>query len=99
MIKRNARKFFKLLLPVSILGLGFALMMLFQHPIAAQVTPQIIPRIDTIKPQQSNLPPAYRLTIGRPQDIVYVACPGGYEPKLSYLRNVKAIQCERYQSK
>jgi hypothetical protein len=99
MMKRNAHKFFKLLLPVSILGLGFALMMLFQRPIAAQITPQIIPRIDTIKPQESNIPPAYQLTISRPQDVVYVTCPGGYAPELNYLRNVKAIRCEEYETK
>jgi hypothetical protein len=69
MMKRNAHKFFKMLLPVSILGLG-SVLILFQRPITAQFTPQIIPRIDTIKPQESNLPPAYRLTISRPQDIV-----------------------------
>jgi hypothetical protein len=98
MMKRNAHKVFKMLLPVSILGLGFALMMLFQRPISAQITPQIIPRIDMIKPQQANISPAYRLTISRPQDIVYVTCPGGHAPKLNYLRNVEAIQCERPQS-
>jgi hypothetical protein len=98
MIKRNAHKVFKLLLPVSILGLGFALMILFQRPIAAQFTIQIIPRIDIIRGQQGNTPPSYRLTISRPQDIVFVTCPGGYAPKLSYLRNVEAIQCERSQS-
>ncbi len=74
-------------------------MMVSQRPIAAQVTTQIIPRIDTIQGQQNNIPPAYRLTISRPQDFVYVTCPGGYEPELNYLRNVKAIRCERYQSK
>ena len=99
MMKRNAHKFSKILLPVSILGLGSALTIFFQRPIAAQLTPQIIPRIDTIKPQQSNVPPAYRLTVSRPQDIVYVTCPGGYEPKLDYLRNVEAIQCKRSRSK
>ncbi len=98
MIKRNAHKFFKILLPVSILGLGFALMMLFQHPIAAQFMPQIIPRVDIIQGQQNNISPSYRLTISRPQDIVFVTCPGDYEPKLSYLRNVEAIQCEIPQS-
>ena len=98
-MKRNAHKFFRLLAPISILGLGFALMLLFQSPIVAQLSPQVIPRIDIIKPQQNNTPPAYRLIISRPKDIVYVTCPGGYEPKLDYLRNVKAIQCERYPSK
>ncbi len=99
MMKRNSHKFFKMLLPVSILGLGFALILLFQRPLAAQISPQIIPRIDIIQPQQTNIPPAYRLTISRPQDIVYVTCPGGDEPTLNYLRNVKAIRCEQYQSK
>ena len=99
MMNRHAHKFFKMLIPVSILGLGFALMLLFQRPIAAQFSPQIIPRIDIIPPQQTNIPPAYRLTVSRPQDIVYVICPGGYEPTLKYLRNVKAIRCERYPSK
>ena len=99
MMKRNAHKFFKLLAPISILGLGSALIMVSQRPIVAQISPQVIPRIDIIKPQENNLPPAYRLTISRPQDTVYVICPGGYEPNLNYLRNVKAIKCERYQSK
>jgi hypothetical protein len=99
-MKRNAHKFFtKLLLPVSILGLAFALIMLVQAPISAQVTPQIIPRIDIIQAQQADISPAYRLTISRPQDTVYVVCPGGHEPKLNYLRNVKAIRCEEYESK
>lgn len=84
-MKRNAHRFFKLLLPVSILGLGFALMLLFQRPIAAQFTPQIIPRVEIIRGQETNTPPSYRLTISRPQDIVYVTCPGSYEPKLNYL--------------
>ena len=99
MMKRNAHKFYKILVPVSILGLGSALVMIFQRPIVAQFSPQVIPRIDIIKPQENNTSPAYRLTISRPQDIVYVTCPGGYEPNLDYLRNVKAIQCERYPSK
>ena len=99
MMKRHAHKFFKMLIPVSILGLGFALILLFQRPLAAQISPQIIPRIDIIQPQQTNIPPAYRLTVSRPQDIVYVTCPGGYEPKLDYLRNVEAIQCKRSRSK
>lgn len=95
-MKRNTRRFFKLLLPVSVLGLGFALMMLFQRPVVAQVTPQVIPRIDIIEAQESDLPPAYQLTISRPQDLVYVTCPGGYEAELNYLQNVKAIRCEQY---
>ena len=98
-MKRNAHKFFRLLAPISVLGLGFALILLFQSPIVAQLSPQVIPHIDIIEPQQNNTPPAYRLVISRPKDIVYVTCPGGYESKLDYLRNVKAIQCERYPSK
>jgi hypothetical protein len=74
-------------------------MLLFQRPIEAQLTSKIIPRIDIIGGQQSNITPAYRLTISRPKDILYVTCPGGYEPTLKYLRNAKAIRCERYQSK
>ena len=98
MMKCNAHKFSKMFVPVSILGLGFALM-LFQRPIVAQLSPQVIPRINIIKPQGNNVPPSYQLTISRPKDIVYITCPGGYEPKLNYLRNVEAIQCERYLSK
>lgn len=43
-----------------------------------------------------GIPPAYRLVISRPQDIVYAFCPTNFEPELNYLRNVKAIQCKRY---
>lgn len=72
--------------------------MMIQRQSAAQFTPQTIPRIDIIRPQQSNIPPGYRLTISRLQNIVYVTCPGGYEAELNYLRNVKAIRCEQNKS-
>jgi hypothetical protein len=70
--------------------------LLFGFPSLAQVYPQIIPRIETIKSSSENLPPAYRLIISQPQDRLYVVCPSGFAPKLKYVRNVEAIQCERF---
>jgi hypothetical protein len=70
------------------------LLVLFSVPSLAQVSIQVIPRIEIIKSSE-GIPPAYRLVISRPQDIVYVACPTNFEPELNYLRNVKAIQCKR----
>ncbi len=93
MMKRTARKFFKLLAPIGILGLGFALMLLFQSPIVAQISPQVIPRIDIITGPDGT-GSAYRLMISRPKDHVYVFCPAGHEATLTYLRNVKAIRCD-----
>ena len=71
-----------------------SLLVLFSFPSLAQMSPQVIPRIEVIESSE-GIPPAYRLVINRPQDIVYVACPTNFEPELNYLRNVKAIQCQR----
>jgi hypothetical protein len=71
-----------------------SLLVLFSFPSLAQVNTQVIPRIEIIKSSE-GVPPAYRLVISRPQDIVYVACPTNFEPELNYLRNVQAIQCKR----
>ncbi|MFB2975422.1 hypothetical protein [Microseira sp. BLCC-F43] len=72
---------------------------LFKSPVVAQVVRQIAPRIETSAGNDPTVPPSYRLVVSRPQDIVYVTCPNNYAPKLGYLRNVEAIQCERFQSK
>lgn len=37
---------------------------------------------------------SYRLTVSDPQDIVYVYCPANTAPKMGYLSNVEAVQCE-----
>lgn len=97
-MKLNARSTFRVVLLVSAFVLVVSLTVLFQSPVAAQFFPQIIPRIETIRGNQPNVPPSYRLVISRPQDIVFVSCPSNYAPKLGNLRNVKAIQCERFRS-
>ena len=71
-----------------------SLLVLFSFPSLAQISPQVIPRIEMIESSE-GIPPAYRLVISRPQDIVYAFCPTNFEPELNYLRNVKAIQCKR----
>jgi hypothetical protein len=75
----------------------FGVLLLFNFPSLAQVSPQVIPRIEVIKSAEGT-PPSYRLVISRPQDNVYVFCPTDFEPQLNYLRNVKAIQCKRFAS-
>jgi hypothetical protein len=95
-MKLNARSTFRVILLVSAFVLVVSVTVLFQSPISAQVSRQIIPRIETIRGNQPNVPPSYRLVISRPQDIVFVSCPSNYAPKLGYLRNVEAIQCERF---
>ncbi len=72
-----------------------SLLLLFSFPSLAQISSQVIPRIEVIESSE-GIPPAYRLVISRPQDIVYAFCPTNFEPELSYLRNVKAIQCKRF---
>ncbi|MBE9157785.1 hypothetical protein IQ265_13260 [Nodosilinea sp. LEGE 06152] len=67
-------------------------LLLFNLPSLAQVTSQVIPRIEVIEDSE-GIPPSYRLVISRPQDNVDVLCPTGFEPKLDYLRGVEAIQC------
>lgn len=68
-----------------------SVLLLFSFPSLAQVSSQVIPRIEVVKS-------AYRLVISRPQDNVYVFCPSDFEPELNYLRNVKAIQCKPFSS-
>lgn len=75
----------------------FGIVLLFSVPSLAQVSPQVIPRIEVIKSSE-GIPPSYRLVISRPQDNVYVSCPTGFEPELNYLRNVKTIQCKQLTS-
>lgn len=69
--------------------------LLFNFPSLAQVYPTIIPRIETIESSE-NLPPAYRLVISQPQDNIYVFCPSGFAPELTYIRNVETIQCKPF---
>jgi hypothetical protein len=66
----------------------------FQLPVSAQSASQIAPQIEQIGEGQGDVPPAYRLVISDSENIVYVYCPENYAPKLDYLRNVKALQCE-----
>lgn len=75
----------------------FGVLLLFNFPSLAQVSSQVIPRIEVIEGFE-EIPPSYRLIISRSQDIVYVSCPTGFEPQLDYLRNMKAIQCQPYTS-
>jgi hypothetical protein len=71
----------------------FFILTLFSLPSLAQVSSEVIPRIEIIE-SQSGVPPAYRLVISQPQDNVYVFCPSDFEPELNYRRNVKAIECK-----
>ena len=75
----------------------FGVLLLFNVPSLAQVTSQVIPRIEVIEGSE-EIPPNYRLVISQSQDIIYVFCPTGFEPQLNYLRNVKAIRCQSYTS-
>lgn len=74
-----------------------AVLLPFNSPFFAQVSPQVIPRIEVIEDSE-GIPPSYRLVISRSQDDVYVFCPTNFEPELNYLRNVKAIQCKPFTS-
>ncbi|HEY9844998.1 MAG TPA: hypothetical protein V6D03_02275 [Candidatus Caenarcaniphilales bacterium] len=75
----------------------FGVLLLFNFPSLAQVSSQVIPRIEVIEGSE-GIPPSYRLVISRSQDNVYVFCPTGFESRLNYLRNVKAIQCKPFTS-
>lgn len=75
----------------------FGVLLLFNFPSLAQVSSQVIPRIEVIESAE-GIPPSYRLVISRLQDNVYVFCPTNFEPELNYLRNVKAIQCRPFTS-
>jgi hypothetical protein len=78
----------------------FGVLLLFNFPSLAQVSSQVVPRIEVIKGSEGSegIPPSYRLVISRSQDNVYVFCPTDFEPQLDYLRNVKAIQCKPFTS-
>jgi hypothetical protein len=54
------------------------------------------PTVTLIGEVESNR--SYRLTIDRPEDLLYVQCPENYAPTFGYVRNVDAIRCERFQS-
>ncbi|NMF63995.1 hypothetical protein [Brasilonema octagenarum] len=75
----------------------FGVLLPFNFPSLAQVSPQVIPRVEANESSE-GIPPSYRLVISRPQDNVYVFCPTNFEPQLNYLRNVKAIQCQSFTS-
>ncbi|MBE9180142.1 hypothetical protein IQ268_16360 [Oculatella sp. LEGE 06141] len=72
-----------------------SLFLLFNFPSLAQVYSQPIPRIEAIESSE-GVPPAYRLIISQPENTVYVLCPSGFEAELDYMRNVKAIRCQRF---
>jgi hypothetical protein len=73
----------------------FGVLLPFNFLSLAQVSPQVIPRIEVIESSE-GIPPSYRLVISRSQDNVYVFCPTNFEPELNYLRSVKAIQCKPF---
>ena len=75
----------------------FGVLLLFKLPSLAQVSSQVIPRIEVLEGSE-GIPPSYHLVISQSQDNVYVFCPTGFEPQLDYLRNVKAIQCKPFTS-
>jgi hypothetical protein len=89
-MKRYSRLSLYLATILAILGL----LLLPRLTAIAQVYPQIIPRIETISSEQEDALPSYRLVISRPQDLLFVYCPENHAPKLGYVRNVEAIQCE-----
>jgi hypothetical protein len=93
-MKFNSRRIVQsLLLVISFLSiLGCTLF--FQPPASAQVVPRVAPRIEQIGADEGDVPPSYRLVISDSENIVYVYCPRNYAPKLGYLRNVEALQCE-----
>jgi hypothetical protein len=89
-------------LKVLLLFMGFLLslclsILLNDSTTIAQINPQVIPQIEAIEGAE-NVPPSYRLTISRPEDIVFASCPENYEATLSYLRNAPAIQCSPIQA-
>ncbi|MBD2465576.1 hypothetical protein H6G89_31780 [Oscillatoria sp. FACHB-1407] len=75
----------------------FGALLLCKFPSLAQVSSQVIPRIEVIESAE-GIPPSYRLVISRSQDNVYIFCPTGFEPQFNYLQNVKAIQCKPFTS-
>lgn len=97
-MKLNVHFRFRAVLLASVFLIGIGLTVLFDWPVFAQVS-RLTPRIETIKGNDPTVPSSFRLVISQPQDIVFVNCPRNYAPKLGYLRNVEAIQCERFQSK
>jgi hypothetical protein len=83
---------FPLIISATIL---LSVLLLFSFPSLAKVNSQPIPRIEIIESSSAEIPPAYRLIISQLENTVYVFCPTGFEPELSYVRNVKAIRCQR----
>jgi hypothetical protein len=79
---------------ITIITILFGILLPFNSPSLAQVSSQVIPRIEVIESAE-GIPPSYRLVVSRSQDNVYVFCPTDFEPQLNYLRNVKAIQCQQ----
>ncbi|MEP1079179.1 hypothetical protein NDI52_27600 [Leptolyngbya sp. PL-A3] len=75
----------------------FGVLLPFNFSSLAQVSPQVIPRIEVIESSE-GIPLSYRLVISRSQDNVYVFCPTNFEPELNYLRNVEVIQCKPFTS-
>jgi hypothetical protein len=88
-MKRYIRLALYLATVLAILGS----LLLFSFSAIAQVYSQVIPRIETI-PSERDAPPSYRLVISRPEDLLFIYCPKDHAPKLGYVRNVEAIQCE-----
>ncbi|MFQ4138511.1 hypothetical protein PGN35_019550 [Nodosilinea sp. PGN35] len=77
---------------ITTIAILFGVLLLFNFPSLAQVSSQVIPRIEVIEGVE-GISPSYRLVISRSQDIVYVSCPADFEPQLGYLQDVEAIQC------
>lgn len=89
----NRKMFSTTIITAITITILFGILSSFNSPSLAQVSPQVIPRIEVIEGSE-GIPPSYRLVISRPQDNVYVFCPADFEPQLNYLRNVKVIQCQ-----
>jgi hypothetical protein len=88
------KRYIRLALYLATVFAIVGLLLLFSFSAIAQVYSQVIPRIETIPSEQEDTPPSYRLVISRPEDLLFIYCPEDHAPKLGYVRNVEAIQCE-----
>jgi hypothetical protein len=94
------RKIFSIIIITTVtiaITILFGVLLPFNFPSLAQVSPQVIPRIEVIESSE-GIPPSYHLVISQSQNNVYVFCPTNFEPELNYLRDVKAIQCKPFTS-
>lgn len=87
----NYRQAFRLALLSNLLLLVIGLLLLFTSTVRAQLPDLQAPRIELIG--LGGSPTYYRLQINRRTDIIYIYCQFGAEPRVSQLRDTKAVQC------